>query len=174
MTGFAKRTIRDVDPSGKKVLVRVDFNVPLTTSHAADGALEIADDSRLKASLPTVRYLLEHGAAVALCSHLGRPKGPDPKLSLRPVARRLGELLAREVTLLPDAVGPAVREAISGLRPGDVVLLENVRFHPEEEKNDPAFARRLVEDTRSTIFVSDAFGSAHRAHCQAIRHRATF
>ena len=155
MTGFAKRTIRDVDPSGKKVLVRVDLNVPL-----ADGA--VADDSRIEAALPTIHYLLEHRAAVALCSHLGRPKGPDAKLSLRPVARRLGELLGREVALLPDAVGPAVREAISGLRPGDVVLLENVRFHPEEEKNDPAFARELARGY--DLYVNDAFGAAHRAH----------
>jgi phosphoglycerate kinase len=155
LTGFAKRTIRDVDPSGKKVLVRVDLNVPL-----ADGA--VADDSRIRAALPTIRYLLEHRAAVALCSHLGRPKGPDAKLSLRPVARRLGEQLGREVTLLPDAVGPAVREAISGLRPGDVVLLENVRFHPEEEKNDPAFARELARGY--DLYVNDAFGAAHRAH----------
>ena len=155
MTGFAKRTIRDVDPSGKKVLVRVDLNVPL-----ADGA--VADDSRIEAALPTIHYLLEHRAAVALCSHLGRPKGPDAKLSLRPVARRLGELLGREVALLPDAVGPAVREAISALRPGDVVLLENVRFHPEEEKNDPAFARELARGY--DLYVNDAFGAAHRAH----------
>jgi phosphoglycerate kinase len=162
VTVFAKRTIRDVDPSGKRVLVRVDFNAPLKTSDATDGALEIADDSRLKASLPTVRYLLEHGAAIALCSHLGRPKGHDPKLSLKPVARRLGELLARDVTLLSDCVGPEVRESISRLRPGDVVLLENVRFHPEEEKNDPAFAKELASGYE--LFVNDAFGAAHRAH----------
>ena len=162
MTVFAKRTIRDVDLSGKKLLVRVDANVPLTTSHAKDGTSEVADDSRLRAFLPTVNYLLEHGAALALCSHLGRPKGRDPKLSLRPVAKRLGELLAREVTLLPDSVGPAVREAISGLRPGDVVLLENVRFHPDEEKNDPAFAKELASGY--DLYVNDAFGAAHRAH----------
>ncbi|HET9810033.1 MAG TPA: phosphoglycerate kinase [Candidatus Limnocylindria bacterium] len=155
MTGFAKRTIRDVDPSGKKVLVRVDFNVPL-----AAGA--VADDTRIKAALPTIQYLIERRAVLTLCSHLGRPKGPDPKASLRPVARRLGELLARDVTLLPDAVGPAVRGAISGLRPGDVVLLENVRFHPEEEKNDPAFAEELASGF--DLYVNDAFGAAHRAH----------
>jgi phosphoglycerate kinase len=162
LTAFAKRTIRDVDPSGKKVLVRVDANCPLKTSHANDGALEVADDTRLRAFLPTVRYLLEHGAALALCSHLGRPKGPDPKLSLRPVAGRLGELLGREVPLLRDAVGPAVREAVSGLSPGDVVLLENLRFHPEEEKNDPAFANDLASGFE--LYVNDAFGAAHRAH----------
>ena len=155
MTVFAKRTIRDVDPSGKKVFVRVDFNVPL-----ADGA--VADDTRIKAALPTIKHLLEHGAALALCSHLGRPKGPDPKLSLRLVAARLGELLGRDVTLLPDAVGPAVRAAISRLRSGDVVLLENVRFHPEEEKNDPAFAKELASGY--DLYVNDAFGAAHRAH----------
>jgi phosphoglycerate kinase len=155
VTGFAKRTIRDVDPSGKKVLVRVDFNVPL-----ADGA--VADDTRVRAALPTIKYLLEHGAAIALCSHLGRPKGPDPKLSLKPVAGRLGELLGRDVRLLPDSVGPAVREAVARLRPGDVVLLENVRFHPEEEKNEPAFAKELASGY--DLYVNDAFGAAHRAH----------
>ena len=162
MTGFAKRTIRDVDPSGKKVLVRVDANCPLRTSDTADGTLEVADDSRLRAFLPTVRYLLEHGAAIALCSHLGRPKGPDPKLSLRPIARRLGELLGRDVPLLPDAIGAAVRDGISRLGSGEVVLLENVRFHPEEEKNAPAFARDLASGF--DLYVNDAFGAAHRAH----------
>jgi len=155
VTGFAKRTIRDVDPSGKKVLVRVDFNVPL-----ADGA--VADDTRIRASLPTIRDLVDRRAAIALCSHLGRPKGPDPKQSLRPVAGRLGELLGREVPLLADAVGPAVREAVARLRPGGVVLLENVRFHPEEEKNDPAFAKELA--VGYDLYVNDAFGAAHRAH----------
>ncbi len=155
MTGFAKRTIRDVDPSGKKVLVRVDFNVPL-----AGGA--VADDTRIRAALPAIAYLLEHGAAIALCSHLGRPKGPDPTLSLRPVARRLGELLGRDLPLLPDCVGPAVRDVVGKLRPGEVVLLENVRFHPEEEKNDPAFAKELARGY--DLYVNDAFGAAHRAH----------
>jgi phosphoglycerate kinase len=162
VTVFAKRTIRDVDPSGKKVLVRVDANCPLTTSHADDGELEVADDSRLKAFLPTVDYLLKHGASLALCSHLGRPKGRDSALSLKPIAKRLGELLARDVALVPDSVGPAVRKAVSGLRPGDVVLLENVRFHPEEEKNDPAFAEDLARGF--DLYVNDAFGAAHRAH----------
>ena len=155
MTGFSKRTIRDVDPSGKKVFVRVDFNVPL-----ADGA--VADDTRIRAALPTIRYLLEHGAAVALCSHLGRPEGPDPKLSLKPVARRLAELLDREVPLLPESVGSAVREAVAKLRSGSVVLLENVRFHSEEEENDPAFAKELAKGY--DLYVNDAFGAAHRAH----------
>jgi len=162
VTGFAKRTIRDVDPSGKKVLVRVDANVPLKTSHAAEGELEVADDSRLRAFLPTVNYLLEHGAAIALCSHLGRPKGPDPKLSLAPIARRLGELLGRDVPLIPESVGPVVRQAIAALRPGDVVLLENIRFHPQEEKNEPTFAKDLASGY--DLYVNDAFGAAHRAH----------
>ena len=155
MTAFAKRTVRDVDPSGKKVLVRTDFNVPL-----ADGA--VADDTRIRAALPTIRYLMEHRASVALCSHLGRPKGPDPKQSLRPVALRLGELLGREVALQPDVSGPAIRGAVARLGPGEVVLLENVRFHAEEEKNDPAFARELASGY--DLYVNDAFGAAHRAH----------
>jgi phosphoglycerate kinase len=133
----------------------VDFNVPL-----ADGA--VAEDARIRAALPTIRYLLERRAAITLCSHLGRPNGPDPKQSLRPVARRLGELLGREVPLLPDSVGPAVRESVAKLRPGDIVLLENVRFHPEEENNDPAFAKELASGHE--LYVNDAFGAAHRAH----------
>jgi phosphoglycerate kinase len=162
VTGFAKRTIRDVDPSGKKVLVRVDANCPLQPSHANDGTLEVADDTRIRAFLPTVHYLLDHGAALALCSHLGRPEGRDPKLSLKPVARRLAELLRRDVPLLPESVGPTVRDAIAKLRSGDVVLLENVRFHPEEENNDPAFAKELASG--HDLYVNDAFGAAHRAH----------
>jgi phosphoglycerate kinase len=160
--GFAKRTIRDVDPSGKKVLVRVDLNTPLKTSPADPRALAVADDTRIRAALPTIRYLLDRGATVALTSHLGRPKGPDPRQSLAPVARRLSELLGREVPLLPDSVGPAVRDAVARLRPGEAVLLENVRFHPEEERNDPEFARQLAAGY--DLYVNDAFGAAHRAH----------
>lgn len=155
MPGFAKRTIRDVDPSGKKVLVRVDFNVPLENG-------EVADDTRIRAALPTIASLRERGAAIALCSHLGRPKGVDPKQSLAPVAKRLGELLGTNVRLLPDCVGPDVRAAVGKLKRGDVVLLENTRFHPEEEKNDPAFAKELAAGF--DLYVNDAFGAAHRAH----------
>jgi phosphoglycerate kinase len=155
VTSFAKRTIRDVDPSGKKVLVRVDLNVPL-----ADG--KVADDTRIRAALPTIGYLLERGAAIALCSHLGRPKGRDPKLSLAPVADRLRDLLGRPVALLADCVGPSVAASVRGLPAGAVVLLENVRFHPEEEKNDPAFAKELAAGY--DLYVNDAFGAAHRAH----------
>ncbi len=160
MAGFAKRTIRDVDPSGKKVLVRVDFNVPLKTSHAADGnRLIVANDSRIRASLPTIRYLLDHGAgAIALCSHLGRPKGVDPKLSLAPVARALAAHVDI-ATFTDECVGEKVRQA---LRSSRLVLLENLRFHPEEERNDPAFARQLAEGF--DLYVNDAFGAAHRAH----------
>jgi phosphoglycerate kinase len=160
LAGFAKRTIRDVDPSGKKILVRVDFNVPLEAG--ANGARQIADDTRIRAALPTITALIERGAAVALCSHLGRPKGPDATQSLAPVAARLTELLGRAVRLLPDCVGPATASAIRGLRGGDVVLLENLRFHPEEEKNDPAFAKQLAAGY--DLYVNDAFGAAHRAH----------
>ena len=160
MPGFAKRTIRDVDPSGKKVLVRVDFNVPLKSDGVADGdRLIVADDTRIRASLRTIRYLLDHGAsAIALCSHLGRPKGPDPKLSLAPVARALATHIDI-ATFTDDCVGDKVRQA---LRASRLVLLENLRFHPEEEKNDTAFAKRLAEGF--DLYVNDAFGAAHRAH----------
>lgn len=155
MTGFAKRTIRDVDPSGKKILVRVDFNVPLENG-------KVADETRITAALPTIRMLVELGGGLALVSHLGRPKGPDASLSLAPVAERLSSLLGVKVPLLPDCVGPEVRAFVAKLRPGSVVLLENVRFHPEEEKNDPGFAKELAEGF--DLYVNDAFGAAHRAH----------
>jgi len=156
---MAKNTVKDLgDVRGAHVFVRVDFNVPLEGGR-------ISDDTRIRASLPTLEYLTKGGARLALASHLGRPrKGPTPDLSLAPVAARLGELLHREVPMAPDCVGPDVRRLADALGDGGVLLLENVRFHPEEEKNDPDFARRLVEDTRATIFVNDAFGSAHRAH----------
>jgi phosphoglycerate kinase len=151
-----KKTIRDMDVKGQTVLVRVDFNVPL------DGD-RITDDRRIREALPTIRYLIEHGAKVVLCSHLGRPKGKvDPAFTLRPVAVRLGELLGRPVPLLPDCVGPKVEEAVAKMTPGDVVLLENLRFHREEEENDSAFAAALAR--LGDVFVNDAFGTAHRAH----------
>ena len=164
---FAKRTVRDVDPRGKRVLVRVDFNVPLNNAGAgapagASRELEVADDTRIRAALPTIRALLDRGAAVALVSHLGRPKGRDPALSLAPIAKSLGALLGRDVPLLSDSVGPDVVSAVRAMRPGDVALLENVRFHPEEEKNDLAFAQSLAAGF--DLYVDDAFGTAHRAH----------
>ena len=152
---FKKRTVRDLDPKGKRVLVRVDFNVPLDK-----GA--VADDTRIRAALPTIRLLQARGGALALVSHLGRPKGRDAKLSLAPVAKRLGELLGREVPLMPDAVGQEIARRVRALEPGDLVLLENVRFHREEEENGPAFARALA--TGFDAYVNDAFGTAHRAH----------
>ncbi|TME98006.1 MAG: phosphoglycerate kinase [Chloroflexi bacterium] len=152
---FKKRTVRDLDPKGKRVLVRVDFNVPLDK-----GA--VADDTRIRAALPTIRLLQARGGALALVSHLGRPKGRDAKLSLAPVAKRLGELLGREVPLMPDAVGQEIARRVRALEPGEVVLLENVRFHREEEENDPAFAKALA--TGFDAYVNDAFGTAHRAH----------
>jgi phosphoglycerate kinase len=151
-----KATIRDVALAGKRVLMRADFNVPLD----ADG--RITDDMRIRAALPTIHYILDHGAALVLMSHLGRPKGPDPKESLRPVAARLSELLSQPVALAPDCVGPEVERIARDLQPDQVLLLENVRFHPEEEKNDPAFAAQLAR--LGDIYVNDAFGTAHRAH----------
>ena len=152
---FDKRTIRDADVRGKRALVRVDFNVPLEKG-------EVADDTRIRAALPTLKALLTGGAALGLVSHLGRPKGADPKLSLAPVAKRLAELIRRPVPLLEDSVGAAVEKAVRAMKPGEVVMLENVRFHPEEEKNDPGFATRLASGF--DLYVNDAFGTAHRAH----------
>jgi phosphoglycerate kinase len=150
-----KKTIRDIDVRGKRVFVRVDFNVPLDHGR-------ITDDRRIQAALPTIRYLLDHGAMVILASHLGRPKGPDGSLRMDPIAARLGELLGRPVKKLDDCVGPVVEDQIFAMRPGDVVLLENLRFHRDEEANDPAFAHALAR--LADVYVNDAFGTAHRAH----------
>lgn len=154
---MAKRTIAALDAKGKRVLVRVDFNVPVETDPP-----RIADDTRIRAALPTINALREKGAMVALCSHFGRPKGPDRKLSLALAAARLSELLGTRVPMAPDCIGPETKQQISELGPGDVLMLENVRFHPEEEKNDPAFAKQLAAGFDA--YVNDAFGAAHRAH----------
>lgn len=155
-----KKSIRDIGDGlkGKRVLMRADFNVPVDENGV------ITDDTRIRATLPTINYILDRGGRLVLCSHLGRPKGgPDPKYSLAPVASRLSELLGREVRMLPDCVGDTVREAVFGLRDGEACLLENVRFHPAETRNDPEHSKRLAE--LGEIFVNDAFGSAHRAQC---------
>jgi len=152
-------SIRDLDLQGKRAFIRVDFNVPLQKND--QGVMEITSDKRINASLPTIQYALEHGAGVILASHLGRPKGkPNPEMSLKPVAVRLAELLGRPVEMAPDCVGPAV-EAMKPA-PGAVLLLENLRYHAEEEKNDPAFAKQLA--ALCEVYINDAFGSAHRAH----------
>ena len=153
---MAKKTVRDISVKGRRVLVRVDFNVPLENG-------EVADDTRIRAVLPTIQYLLEQGAAVILMSHLGRPQGQiRDELRMDPVARSLSKLLGREVTKVDDCVGPQVENAIAGLEPGQVLLLENLRFHPEEERNDEIFARQLA--SLADVYVNDAFGAAHRAH----------
>jgi phosphoglycerate kinase len=156
---LAKKTVRDLgDVAGRRVFIRVDYNVPVE-----DG--RITDDTRIRASLPTLQLLIERRARLVLASHLGRPKkGPAAEFSLRPVAARLQELLQQPVGMAPDCVGPDVRRMAGELADGGVLLLENVRFHPQEEKNDPAFARQLVADSGATLFVNDAFGTAHRAH----------
>src|SRR6185369_13713664 len=135
---YNKLSVEDIQPAGKRVLVRVDFNVPL------DANQKITDDTRIRESLKTIQYLAEKGAKVVLCSHLGRPKGVDEKLRLKPVADRLAELLKKPVRSLPESVGPEVEKQIAALADGEVALLENIRFHPEEEKNDPAFAKKLA------------------------------
>lgn len=151
-----KQTVRDIDVHGKRVFLRADLNVPLD-----DG--RITDDTRIRASLPTLVYLLEQGASVILASHLGRPKGKvNDALRLKPVADRLGQLLGRPVRMTGDALGPGVMTAVDKLRPGDMLLLENLRFHAAEEENDPEFAKSLAE--MADVYVNDAFGSAHRAH----------
>ncbi|MBM3135427.1 MAG: phosphoglycerate kinase [Chloroflexi bacterium] len=153
-----KKTVQDINVQNKRVLVRVDFNVPLDKATGA-----ITDDARIQAALPTIRYLIGQGARVVLCSHLGRPDGKVvDKLRLGPVAQRLSELLGQPVARTDDCVGPAVQAAVAAMRPGDVLLLENLRFHAEEEANDPVFARQLA--ALADVYVNDAFGTAHRAH----------
>lgn len=156
MVSYNKLTVEDLNPTGKRVLVRVDFNVPL------DESLKITDDTRIRESLKTIQYLSDKGAKVILCSHLGRPKGVDEKLRLKPVADRLSELLKKPVKALKESVGPEVEKEVSSMKNGDILLLENVRFHTEEEKNDPVFAKKLA--ALADIYVNDAFGTAHRAH----------
>ena len=155
---YNKKTVKDIDVKGKKVLLRCDFNVP---QDKATGA--ITDDKRIVAALPTIRYLLEQGAAVIACSHLGKPKeGPDPKFSLAPVAVRLGELLGQDVIMAADVVGPDAQAKAAALQPGQIMLLENTRFEKGETKNDPALAKAMAD--MAEVYVSDAFGSVHRAH----------
>ena len=152
-----KKTIEDINVTGKKVLVRCDFNVPL------DENKNITDENRIIGALPTIKYLIDHKAKVILCSHLGRPKGEfNEKYSLKPVAKRLSELLGQEVKMATDVIGESAKELTSSVGEGEVVMLENVRFHKEEEKNDPEFAKKLA--SMAEIYVNDAFGTAHRAH----------
>jgi phosphoglycerate kinase len=158
---MAKLSVKDLDVQGKKVFTRVDFNVPL------DQNCTITDDTRIRAALPTIRHILDSGGIPILASHLGRPKGTvDAKLSLAPVAKRLGELLKRDVTFANDCVGDEVKRLAAGLKPGDVLLLENTRFHPEEKKNDPQFSKELA--SLAELYVNDAFGTAHRAHASVV------
>ncbi len=153
-----KKTVKDINVEGKKVLVRCDFNVPQNKETG-----EITDNRRIKAALPTIQYLLENNAKVILCSHLGRPKGEvNPKYSLKPVAEELSKLLGKEVKLSKDVIGENAKELTSNIKEGEIVLLENVRFHAEEEKNDADFAKELA--SMAEIYVNDAFGTAHRAH----------
>ena len=153
---FLKKTIRDIDVQGKRVLVRVDFNVPIKNG-------VIGDDTRIRASLPTLQYLFEHGAILILCSHLGRPEGnPDLKYSLRPVAAYLSDLLTKPVDFIENCIGPEVEARVADMKPGDILLLENTRFHAGETKNDKGMSAQFA--ALADIFVNDAFGSAHRAH----------
>ncbi len=154
---MAKQTIQDIDVKGKKVLMRVDFNVPL------DENLNITDDIRIRAALPTIKYALDNGAKVILMSHLGRPDGKvNEKMRLAPCAKQLEKLIGKPVIALKECIGPEVKKSVDAMKAGDVILLENLRFHAEEEKNDPAFAKELA--SLGDIFVNDAFGTAHRAH----------
>ena len=153
-----KKTIRDIDVTGKKVLVRCDFNVPLDSQTG-----DITDNRRIRAAIPTIKYLIDNNAKVILCSHLGRPKGEfNSKYSLKPVAEELSKLLGKEVKLAKDVIGEDAQKLTSEIKEGEVVILENVRFHKEEEKNDPEFAKKLA--SYADIYVNDAFGTAHRAH----------
>jgi phosphoglycerate kinase len=155
-----KVTIRDIPLSGQRVFMRVDFNVPLEEK---DGKMVITSDTRIKETVPTIEYLIKQGARLILASHLGRPKGKrDPKQSLRPAADRLAEILKKPVSFVDDCIGPKVAEAVEKMNPGDVLVLENVRFYAQEEKNDPEFSKQLA--AVADVYVNDAFGSAHRAH----------
>ena len=155
---YNKKTVKDIDVSGKKVLLRCDFNVPQDkTTHA------ITDDKRIRAALPTIQYLLDQGAAVIACSHLGKPKGEvKPELSLKPVAERLSQLLGKDVIMAADVVGPDAQAKAAALKPGEIMLLENTRFEPGETKNDPELAKKMA--SMADVYVSDAFGAVHRAH----------
>lgn len=154
---ITKRTIDQVDLRGKRVIIRVDFNVPL------DDALQITEDSRIRAALPTINHTVNEGGSVILCSHLGRPKGkPCPELSLAPVVKRLKRFLGKDVIFSPDCIGPQVKNLVSQLKPGDILLLENLRFHPEEEQNDEQFASELA--SLGDVYINEAFGVAHRSH----------
>lgn len=156
-----KRTIEDLQLYNKRVIIRADFNVPL------DDALQITDDTRIRSTLPTINRAVDEGAKVILCSHLGRPKGkPDPKYSLAPVAKRLRRLLGKDVLFAPDCIGPEVEAIVAKMKPGDVLLLENLRFHAEEEKNDEEFSRALA--SLGDVYINDAFGAAHRAHASIV------
>jgi len=157
---FNKKTVKDIDVKGKRVLVRVDFNVPIK-----DG--EITDDTRIRAALPTIKYLLNEGASLILCSHLGRPKnGPEPAFSLKPVSEYLGTLISEKVYFAADCVGPIAEDAVKKLGPKEILVLENTRFHNGEKKNDPEMAKELA--SYADVFVNDAFGTAHRAHASNV------
>src|SRR5512147_1101338 len=161
-----KKTVKDIDLKGKRVLMRVDFNVPMDKG-------VVTDDKRIKAALPTINYVLEQGASLILMSHLGRPKGAgfEAEFSLKPAAEALAKLLGKPVKMAPDCVGAEVEAIAKALKPGEVLMLENVRFHKEEEKNDPEFAKQLAK--LGEVYVCDAFGSAHRAHAsvEGIAHQ---
>src|SRR5919112_4010281 len=156
-----KLTIDAIDLHNKRVIVRVDFNVPLDDAH------QITDDTRIRSALPTINHSVDEGAKVILCSHLGRPKGkPDPDFSLAPVAKRLQRLLGKEVTFAPDCIGPTVEALVDKMKPGDVLLLENLRFHPGEESNDEQFSKALA--SLADVYINDAFGTAHRSHASTV------
>jgi phosphoglycerate kinase len=162
-----KLFITDLDLKGKKVFVRVDYNVPL------DEQGNITDDARIRATLPTINYLLDEGAKVILASHLGRPNGKViPELSLKPVARRLHRLLNKEVKLASNCIGPDVKKQVDNMQPEDVLLLENLRFHREEQENDPKFAKELA--SLCDVFVQDAFGNCHRTHASMVGINGAF
>src|SRR5215475_13728362 len=153
---MSKKTVNRIDVKGKRVLMRADFNVPLESA-------KITDDRRIVQALPTIKNIIDRGGRLILISHLGRPKGgPEPKYSLKPVAQRLGELLGKPVKFAGDCIGPEVEQLAGGLKDGEALLLENLRFHKEEEKNDPNFSKQLAK--LGDVYVNDAFGTAHREH----------